>query len=109
VSVAWTQPSLAIHSMWKPETDAVMAVLPEIEAKLAPFQARPHWAKVFTMESRTIEPLYPRFKDFRALAQEFDTKGKFRNRFIRDHVDWRQFGIPFNPSHRLSEWYSYRK
>src|SRR5665213_3008415 len=76
VSVAWTQPSLAIHSMWKPETDAVMAVLPEIEAKLAP---------------------------------EFDTKGKFRNRFIRDHVDWRQFGIPFNPSHRLSEWYSYRK
>ena len=87
MSMAYKRPSLAIHFTWKPETDAVMAVLPEIEAKLAPFQARPHWAKVFTMDSRAIEPLYPRFKDFRALAHEFDPKGKFRNRFIHDHVD----------------------
>ena len=85
--MAYRRPSLAIHFTWKLEPDAVMNLLPRIEAKLAPFGARPHWAKVFTMDSTEMAPLYPRMQDFRALTQEFDPKGKFRNRYIRDHVD----------------------
>jgi alditol oxidase len=87
MSMAYRRPSLAIHFTWKLESDAVMNLLPQIEAKLAPFGARPHWAKVFTMKTSQLEPLYPRLKDFRALAQEFDPKGKFRNRYIHDHID----------------------
>jgi alditol oxidase len=87
MSMAYRRPSLAIHFTWKLESDAVMNLLPQIEAKLAPFVARPHWAKVFTMNTNQIAPLYPRMQDFRALVQEFDPKGKFRNRYIRDHVD----------------------
>lgn len=86
MSMAYRRPSLAIHFTWKLETDAVMNLLPKIEAKLAPFGARPHWAKIFTMNTSQIEPLFPRIKDFRALAHEFDAKGKFRNRYIGDHV-----------------------
>lgn len=86
MSMAYQRPSLAIHFTWKPETDAVMNVLPQIEAKLAPFGARPHWAKVFTMKSSQIESLYPRINDFRALVKEFDPARKFRNRFIADHI-----------------------
>ena len=87
MSMAYRTPSLAIHFTWKLETDAVMNLLPQIEAKLAPYGARPHWAKVFTMNTSQIAPLYPRIQDFRALAQEFDPKGKFRNRYMSDHVD----------------------
>lgn len=87
MSMAYERPSLAIHFTWKLESDAVMNLLPEIEAKLAPFGARPHWAKVFTMNSSQIDPLYPRVKDFRTLAQEFDPQGKFRNAYLHDHID----------------------
>ncbi len=87
MSMAYKRPSLAIHFTWKLETDAVMKIVPQIEAKLAPFQARPHWAKVFTVNSAQIAKLYPRVADFRALAKEFDPKGKFRNAFLHDHAD----------------------
>jgi alditol oxidase len=86
MSMAYRRQSLAIHFTWKLETGAVMNVLPKIEAKLAPFGARPHWAKIFTMNTSQIGPLYPRIKDFRALAHEFDSKSKFRNRYIDDHI-----------------------
>ena len=86
MSMAYKRPSLAIHFTWKPETDAVLELVPQIEATLAPFGARPHWAKVFTMEAKAVDPLYSRLNDFRALTAEFDPKGKFQNRFLRDHV-----------------------
>jgi alditol oxidase len=87
MSMAYKRPSLAIHFTWKPETPAVMNLLPQIEAKLAPFQARPHWGKVYSMNISQIQPLYPRIDDFRALTREFDPKGKFRNKYIHDHVE----------------------
>jgi xylitol oxidase len=86
MSMAYKRPSLALHFTWKPETEAVLKVVAQIEAKLAPFGARPHWAKVFTMNSGQIEPLYPRAKDFLALTREFDPKGKFRNAFLEEHL-----------------------
>lgn len=86
MSMAYRRSSLAIHFTWKPERDAVLNLLPQIEAKLAPFAARPHWAKVFTMNARQIAPLYPRLENFRALAAEFDPKQKFQNAFLRDHL-----------------------
>jgi len=87
MSMAYKRPSLAIHFTWKPETDAVMRVVPLIEAKLRPFGARPHWAKVFTMGAGEIAPLYPRMKEFRELVRGFDPQGKFENRYLREHVD----------------------
>lgn len=86
MSMAYQRTSLAIHFTWKLEPEAVMDVVPQIEAKLAPFGARPHWAKVFTMDTRQIAPLYPRIGDFRSLAQEVDAGGKFDNKYIREHV-----------------------
>jgi len=87
MSMAYKRPSLAIHFTWKPETPAVINLLPQIEAKLAPFQARPHWGKVYSMNISQIQPLYPRIDDFRALTREFDPKGKFRNKYIHDHIE----------------------
>ena len=87
MSMAYRRASLAIHFTWKMEPEAVMEVVGEIEAKLAPFSARPHWAKVFAMNAAAIKPLYPRFEEFRGLAREMDAKGKFDNRYMREHVE----------------------
>jgi xylitol oxidase len=86
LSMAYERPSLAIHFTWKPESGAVRNLVPQIEAKLAPFGARPHWAKVFALTTAQLAPRYPRIQDFRELARQYDPAGKFRNRFLDDHL-----------------------
>jgi xylitol oxidase len=55
-----------------------------LEEALAPFEARPHWGKVFTTPAADLRARYPRLGDFRALARELDPKGTFANAFVRD-------------------------
>lgn len=86
MSPAYKQDCMAIHFTWKPETPAVLAVLPLIEAKLAPFDAKPHWGKVFTMPPSRVKQVYRNTPQFRALLRKFDVKGKFRNRFIDEYI-----------------------
>jgi alditol oxidase len=82
MSTAYRRPSMAIHFTWKPEWAAVKPLLPQIEAKLAPFDARPHWGKLFTMKAQQIRPLYPKASPFEELAAQYDGHGKFRNSFL---------------------------
>jgi len=86
MSMAYKRDSLAIHFTWKPETPAVTALLPEIEAKLAPFDARPHWAKLFSIPAARLRARYPRHDDFIALVNQHDPKAKFRNEFINHNI-----------------------
>jgi xylitol oxidase len=86
MSTAYQRPSMAIHFTWKPEWPAVKNVLPIIEAKLAPFDARPHWGKLFTLTAPRIRPLYSQMSQFQALAAHYDAHGKFRNRFLETTV-----------------------
>ncbi|NUQ27896.1 MAG: FAD-binding protein, partial [Acidobacteriaceae bacterium] len=84
LSTAYKRDSVAIHFTWKPEEKAVRGVLPLIEEKLAPFEARPHWAKVFTMPHQRLSQLYPRLNDFRALALRYDPNRKFLNAYLQN-------------------------
>lgn len=86
MSPAYKQDCMAIHFTWKPETPEVLAVLPLIEAKLAPFNAKPHWAKVFTMPPARIKQVYANIPQFQTLVNQFDGKGKFRNQFVQDNI-----------------------
>ena len=86
MSMAHDRRSLAIHFTWKPEWPAVRALLPQIEARLAPFHARPHWAKLFTVPPAQLDALYPRLADFKALAAQYDPDGKFRNPFLTSNL-----------------------
>lgn len=76
---------VALHFTWQPRQPEVEAVLPAIEAALAPFEARPHWGKLFHGGDRLADR-YPRLADFRALADRLDPAGKFRNPFVRRHL-----------------------
>jgi len=86
MSMAYKRRSLAIHFTWKPEWPAVKSILLQIEARLKPFGARPHWAKLFTMQPAYLDSLYPRLPNFEALVKEYDPQGKFRNQFLTTNL-----------------------
>jgi len=78
LSPNYQQDSVAVHFTWQPRQPEVLALLPKIEAALAPFSARPHWGKLFIADPSSR---YPRWNDFVALANRMDSTGKFRNAF----------------------------
>jgi alditol oxidase len=86
MSMASQRPSLAIHFTWKPEWPAVQKILPMIEAKLAPFDPRPHWAKLFTLPPSTLQSRYTKLRDFKELLGQHDPEGKFRNAFLETNL-----------------------
>jgi xylitol oxidase len=85
LSPCYHQPCVAIHFTWKPAWPAVRQLLPRLEAALAPFDARPHWGKLFTTDAVHLQTLYPRLPDFQRLMRQYDPEGKFRNEFL-DHL-----------------------
>ncbi|HWY06541.1 MAG TPA: D-arabinono-1,4-lactone oxidase [Candidatus Acidoferrales bacterium] len=86
MSPCYKQPSVTIHFTWKPDWPAVSKLLPVIERELAPFQARPHWGKLFTMAPARLDSLYEKLPEFLALSKKFDPQGKFRNDFLSANV-----------------------
>ncbi len=71
---------VALHFTWQPRQPEVESVLPALEAALAPYDATPHWGKVFHRPAP--ESLFPRLADFRALAADLDPLGTFRNDWL---------------------------
>jgi len=82
MSMAWKRDSMAIHFTWKPKWPAVRALLPLIEKQLAPFDPRPHWAKLFTIPPGPLELKYEKLPAFKSLLKQHDPSGKFRNTFL---------------------------
>ena len=68
------------------QSTELQAQVKELEAKLIPLGAKPHWGKVIHAGAATLAPLYPRIDDFRARATSYDPKGKFRNAYLDRHV-----------------------
>lgn len=86
----WLSPAhggdrVAIHFTWRQRPAEVAAVLPVIEERLAGFEVRPHWGKLFH-GGPWLATRYPRLADFRALAAELDPDGRFAGPFLRRHV-----------------------
>ncbi|MBC7879197.1 MAG: FAD-binding protein [Anaerolineales bacterium] len=89
MSPCYKEDRVALHFTWKMDQPAVMKLLPKIEEALAPFDARPHWGKLFTVSPKLLESRYKKLKDFRELLTQYDPQGKFRNAFL----DLNIFGI----------------
>jgi alditol oxidase len=80
------QDTVGIHFTWTREPEAVARVLGDVEAALAPFDARPHWGKAFHAGAETIAPLYERLADFRALRDRLDPRRAFVNPWLERRV-----------------------
>ncbi len=82
LSTAYGRDTAAIHFTWYQDVPGVNAVLPELEAVLAPFAPRAHWGKVFALDAATLDSRYPRYDDFRQLRRRVDPRGAFISPFI---------------------------
>ncbi|MGG1517177.1 FAD-binding protein [Paenibacillus oryzisoli] len=82
MSPCYKQDSVAVHFTWKPMWKEVREVLPLIEAALAPYDARPHWGKLFTMAPADVQRRFVKLPAFKELVQLHDPQGKFRNDFL---------------------------
>ncbi len=74
--------SVGVHFTWRNDDVAVAAALERVEDALAPFDPRPHWAKVFGLEPATVRERYERRADLAALAAEHDPEQVFGNDFL---------------------------
>lgn len=86
ISGATGRDSAALHFTWVADAAAVAPVVAAVEAALAPFDARPHWGKVFATAPERIAQLWPRLGEFAALARKADPAGVFRNAFLDRYV-----------------------
>jgi alditol oxidase len=86
LSPCYGRDTAGFHFTWYKDQAAVTALLPEIEDRLAPFDPRPHWGKVFTMPAGQIRASYPRLDAFRRLMTSCDPDGKLRNSFFDDII-----------------------
>ncbi|MBA3943278.1 MAG: FAD-binding protein [Herpetosiphonaceae bacterium] len=82
MSPCYQQPCIGLHFTWQKNWPAVKQLLPLIEEQLAPFGARPHWGKLFTMAPARVQSLYPKLLEFQQLLRAYDPQGKFRNAFL---------------------------
>ncbi|WP_062047360.1 FAD-binding protein [Bacillus sp. JCM 19034] len=86
MSPSYKEDSVAIHFTWQDKWADVKQVLPLIEAKLEPFQAKPHWGKLFTASPEKIQSLYEKMPSFQSLLNKYDPNGMFRNRFLSRYI-----------------------
>ncbi len=87
----WLSPTagkdcVAFHFTWIPDPASVSVVLKEIESKLLPLGARPHWGKVFVTPAEAFPALYPHLADFRELVQEHDPEGAFTSALVDEWI-----------------------
>jgi xylitol oxidase len=82
LSPCYGQDCIGIHFTWIKDWPAVRELLPVLEKELAPFEARPHWGKLFTLSGAPLTALYSKLPDFVTLLSQYDPQGKFRNPFL---------------------------
>ena len=85
MSPSYRRDTVALHFTWINDAAAVGRVLRLIEERLQPFDARPHWGKLFSLDAEDVRARYDRSTDFESLRAHFDPAGKFRNAFIDEY------------------------
>lgn len=80
------QASATIHFTWKQDWPAVSKLLPLIEKELAPYKAKPHWGKLFTMQPQVLASRYEKLADFKKMVAAHDPNGKLLNDFLNHTV-----------------------
>ena len=82
LSEAYGRETFVFHFTWRPNIPAVEKLLLKIEASLEPFNARPHWGKVFTNNAFDFSSLCPKFNSFLTYRGTYDPSRKFVNKLL---------------------------
>jgi len=84
LSPAYGRDTLSIGFTWKKHIDEVHALLPNVEEALAPFDARPHWGKLFAMGRDGLAAVFPHLDAFVSLAESYDPERRFANPYLEN-------------------------
>ena len=79
LSGAYQRDVIGIHFTWKKHVPEVLALIPEIEAALRPFEARPHWGKLHLFQADDVARVHPRAADAKRLFDDLDPERRFAN------------------------------
>lgn len=82
LSPCYQRTSLSLNFIWRCEEREARIATRLIEAALEPFCPRVSWTSFFTMSMAELGVAYERVSDYRALLEELDPAGKFRNDMI---------------------------
>ncbi|WP_167132132.1 FAD-binding protein [Paramicrobacterium chengjingii] len=82
LSPAYGHDVVGLHLTWLPAQAEVEALLAELEERLLPLGARPHWGKLFVADAASLHAAYPKLAEFRGVADRYDPDGVFRNDFL---------------------------
>lgn len=82
LSPAYHRDTVAFHFTWVLDNGAVLPVLAQVENRLLPLGARPHWGKLTTLPPRVVLAAYPEAGAFARLMRRLDPPGKFRTDLI---------------------------
>ncbi len=86
MSPCYQEPCVTIHFTWKQDWPAVSKLLTKIEKELEPFNARPHWGKLFKITPSKLKAHYKKLAEFQQMLKFYDPHGKFRNKFLDTNV-----------------------
>jgi xylitol oxidase len=75
--------TIAVHFTWVDDDELIADAVTRVEGALEPFDARPHWGKVFHTDPR---PHYPQLAAFGKLIDTYDPQHKFGNAFLERYV-----------------------
>lgn len=84
LSPQYKSDTLSMHFTWFKHAEAVDAAVRRIEEALSPFDARPHWGKVFSRGH--VGPRYAMLPAFKVIRDRMDPKRKFSNEWLEDVV-----------------------
>lgn len=82
LSPCYGRDTVAIHFTWVSDAEAVAPAVLAVEEALAPFDARPHWGKVFSVPAEQVRALYPRADEFARLRDRLDPGRRFAGDFV---------------------------
>ncbi len=82
LSPCYQRETLSLGFTWQKHVDDVPALLPRIEEALAPFEARPHWGKLYSHDRAALLELWEHFDDALTLAESYDPNGTFHNPYL---------------------------
>ena len=82
LSGAYGTDAVSIQFTWRDLPDLVLPLLPQVEERLLPLGARPHWGKLFHASGLRLRDHYPRWGDFEDLRDRRDPGRKFGNAFL---------------------------
>ena len=84
LSPQYRRDTLSIHFTWSSDQDGVNAAVRHVEGALAPFEALPHWGKVFSQAN--IGARYSMLTHFAAIRDRLDPTRKFSNAWLEEVV-----------------------